>query len=1019
MEKIVKLLLSVSCILSTLVMINSPIIEPIEVYASDLTSMNCSANQYEVAYPNKNGTFDYVDCKSKLSDALNVMWGDQNYVVRHSSSKSPMKIIAMNQNGGMAISYPERSSNTTTLTITQDHASANKKNTYVTHHREMLYSNTEYFNTDGTGSVRVTITGFEGLTQLKDVDLVPWNFIEAGVVVQLGGNATNGETVFSVKTSQSHYKVIQNGNNKELVFNYYSGWADNKAGSTTPAAYSSTIGIAADWMSVGSTYYSPNGYDFYSARRCLKDSYVGTFYNYYQFLPARTQSKVSAGEFNNFLINKMGSGTNSKMKDQGQTFINAQNTYGVNALLVYSLACLESAYGTSNFAMDRNNLFGWNAFDSAPGEASWYGSIADAVNQHMGLNLRGYLDINDWRFFGSHVGNKGSGFNVKYAADPYWGYKIASIAYSIDKSSGFKDYNTYSVGIANQFVEVKKSVNGATLYNTRYGETYQVNHTMIILEENNGWVKIQSTNPLSSGNLVTLSNTGGLVNYDWNSSVGYLPVGQIVKVNTGIGAPSNEGTIPTGDHINEINKFAMNGSTLTIEGKSYRPGIYSTSDNQVTHVLNIYNKFFEITPINMTTNISDKDKASFTTTVDLSKLSLGNYYFEIATNYSKLSEYNQVFNLSSSTVTLPQKAEIDGRIYEFINLDGVVFVNITASSTVNPDPKPSEDPDEKPITPKSFLYQVVNLIETKEKTEPISTIHIQGKAFISLMDAKPSDNISHTVSLVSMSTGSKIDFPATTSDVSKPMNWYDGFDYSRIQYDVDINLNDIPEDDYIVQITVKNGDKEETTTIYSTIEEIPKNIVENNGLRTSIKTNSRSAYRLEISANRSLVDMSLINKPTRRASIMGIYSLSINEKEQLVMNAYSYIGNVYMNAENNPKVSFIFEKNDGSNTTIMSATMKACKTDFAAINKTPYTVKNACFDFSESLASLEEGKYIIYVDVEATNTVDGKEVTYKDIFEAYNVSGKESVFTINNRIYTISWSNTRSRMELSITKLTQ
>lgn len=72
--------------------------------------------------------------------------------------------------------------------------------------------------------------------------------------------------------------------------------------------------------------------------------------------------------------------------------------------------------------------------DSNPsGSADKYDNIESAVTQHMAVNLRGYLDINDARFFGSHLGNKGSGFNVKYASDPYWGLKISALAYQVDK----------------------------------------------------------------------------------------------------------------------------------------------------------------------------------------------------------------------------------------------------------------------------------------------------------------------------------------------------------------------------------------------------------------------------------------------------------------------------------------------------------------------------------------------------------------------------------------------------------
>ena len=120
----------------------------------------------------------------------------------------------------------------------------------------------------------------------------------------------------------------------------------------------------------------------------------------------------------------------SKMVNSGWFFVNAQETYGVNALLAFCMGLLESGWGRSSIAINKNNLFGWNAVDSNPsGSADKYDNIESAVTQHMAVNLRGYLDINDARFFGSHLGNKGSGFNVKYASDPYWGLKISALAY--------------------------------------------------------------------------------------------------------------------------------------------------------------------------------------------------------------------------------------------------------------------------------------------------------------------------------------------------------------------------------------------------------------------------------------------------------------------------------------------------------------------------------------------------------------------------------------------------------------
>ena len=46
-----------------------------------------------------------------------------------------------------------------------------------------------------------------------------------------------------------------------------------------------------------------------------------------------------------------------------------------------------------------------------------------------------YCDPKDYigRYYGSHLGDKESGINVKYASDPYWGEKAASFYYRLDE----------------------------------------------------------------------------------------------------------------------------------------------------------------------------------------------------------------------------------------------------------------------------------------------------------------------------------------------------------------------------------------------------------------------------------------------------------------------------------------------------------------------------------------------------------------------------------------------------------
>ena len=83
------------------------------------------------------------------------------------------------------------------------------------------------------------------------------------------------------------------------------------------------------------------------------------------------------------------------------------------------------------------------------------------LNYHADRYLSwGYTDpLDDWRYFGSHVGNKGSGMNVRYASDPFWGEKIAGWYYRFDSTNGLKDYNYYTIGIkqSNVILDVKSA----------------------------------------------------------------------------------------------------------------------------------------------------------------------------------------------------------------------------------------------------------------------------------------------------------------------------------------------------------------------------------------------------------------------------------------------------------------------------------------------------------------------------------------------------------------------------------
>ena len=143
----------------------------------------------------------------------------------------------------------------------------------------------------------------------------------------------------------------------------------------------------------------------------------------------------------NYTNNNGGSG--GKLVNTGQYFNAVRNKYGVNGTLQYVMGIHESGWGKNSIAMNKNNLFGINATDSNPGQdANHFNSVEDCIYTHAQRYISwGYTDpIDDWRYFGAHVGNKGSGMNVKYASDPFWGEKIAGWYYRLDQANGMKDY---------------------------------------------------------------------------------------------------------------------------------------------------------------------------------------------------------------------------------------------------------------------------------------------------------------------------------------------------------------------------------------------------------------------------------------------------------------------------------------------------------------------------------------------------------------------------------------------------
>ena len=118
--------------------------------------------------------------------------------------------------------------------------------------------------------------------------------------------------------------------------------------------------------------------DYTSDSRAHSVNSNNPYFNYYQYLPLRSTTSYSASDLNSTINGKISS--TSKLKDLGNDFVNNQNTYGVNALLMASIAINESGWGDSSIAKNKNNLFGLNAVDASPSQrANYYSSVSACI----------------------------------------------------------------------------------------------------------------------------------------------------------------------------------------------------------------------------------------------------------------------------------------------------------------------------------------------------------------------------------------------------------------------------------------------------------------------------------------------------------------------------------------------------------------------------------------------------------------------------------------------------------------
>ena len=131
--------------------------------------------------------------------------------------------------------------------------------------------------------------------------------------------------------------------------------------------------------------------------------------------------------------------TDSKDKNKifeknAKYFYYAEKQYNINGLFVAAVGIHESAWGTSRIALNKNNLFGYGAYDSNPYNGAYtFDDYAEAIDLVSRVFVKFYLNPKGAKIYDNQIangryysGNTLSAVNKRYATDKHWANGVYS-----------------------------------------------------------------------------------------------------------------------------------------------------------------------------------------------------------------------------------------------------------------------------------------------------------------------------------------------------------------------------------------------------------------------------------------------------------------------------------------------------------------------------------------------------------------------------------------------------------------
>ena len=150
-------------------------------------------------------------------------------------------------------------------------------------------------------------------------------------------------------------------------------------------------------------------------------------------MPLNQSSGLTLADYKK-IFTGLPSDTNNIFADNYETFYNIDTKYKINGIFLASLGIHESAWGTSQIAKEKKNLFGYGSYDATPYESSYsFDNYKDGIElvakvmvkyyiNHVGTNIYD----NEKALATYYNGPTIADVNIRYASDENWHEKVYS-----------------------------------------------------------------------------------------------------------------------------------------------------------------------------------------------------------------------------------------------------------------------------------------------------------------------------------------------------------------------------------------------------------------------------------------------------------------------------------------------------------------------------------------------------------------------------------------------------------------